>query len=166
MYNRYAESSRVNWTNNFANYLDPTHKREWSELLTPRGDGLILKSIKTDYKFPMKWPDRVTVLHKLRSEPELDTDSFIMDVIILSELHRRPAARCVEDIVVYDYKKGKKTPLRPFIVEQFKETFRLQEEAKKKNGDRVKYLLDRVREIEQASWDRPDAQEDFGSAVS
>lgn len=114
----------------------------------------------------MKWPDRVTVLHKLRSEPELDTDSFIMDVIILSELHRRPAARCVEDIVVYDYKKGKKTPLRPFIVEQFKETFRLQEEAKRKNGDRVKYLLDRVREIEQASWDRPDAQEDFGSAVS
>lgn len=51
MYNRYAESSRVNWTNNFANYLDPTHKREWSELLTPRGDGLILKSIRTDYKF-------------------------------------------------------------------------------------------------------------------
>ncbi|KAJ9647066.1 hypothetical protein H2199_002052 [Coniosporium tulheliwenetii] len=143
MYNRYAESSRVNWTNNFANYLDPAHKREWSELLTPRGDGLILKSIRTDYKFPMKWPDRVTVLHKLRSKPELDTDSFILDVIILSELHRRPAARCVEDIVVYDYKRGKKTPLRPFMVEQFKETFRLQEEAKRKNGDRVKYLLDR-----------------------
>jgi hypothetical protein len=40
---------------------------------------------------PMKWPDRVTVLHKLRDRPEVDTDHFILDVLILSELHRRPA---------------------------------------------------------------------------
>lgn len=51
MYNRYAESARVNWTLNFATTIDPAHKREWSELLTPRGDGLILRSIQTDYKF-------------------------------------------------------------------------------------------------------------------
>ena len=50
-YIRYAESARVNWAQNFANYIDPKHKKEWSELLTPRGDGLILRSMKTDYKF-------------------------------------------------------------------------------------------------------------------
>jgi hypothetical protein len=50
MYNRYAESARVNWTLNFA-ASDPGHKREWLELMTPKKVGLILRSIKTDYKF-------------------------------------------------------------------------------------------------------------------
>lgn len=164
VYNRYAESARVNWTLNFANIHDPAHKDEWATIMTPRGDGLILRSIRTDYKFPMTWPDRVTVLHKLRSEPSNETDSFILDVIILSERHRRPAARCVEDIVVYDYKQGKKAPLPSFMLEQFRETFALQEAAKKKYSERVIHLSKQVRELETASWDRPDAKEDFGSA--
>ena len=50
-YTRYAESARVNWTHNYAVHIDPGHKREWSELSTPKGDGLILRSIRTDYKF-------------------------------------------------------------------------------------------------------------------
>jgi hypothetical protein len=50
MYNRYAESARVNWTLNFA-ANDPKHKAEWMELMTPKSVGLILRSIKTDYKF-------------------------------------------------------------------------------------------------------------------
>jgi acyl-CoA thioesterase FadM len=50
-YIRYAESARINWAYNYAIHLDPKHKREWGELWTPRGDGLILRSIRTDYKF-------------------------------------------------------------------------------------------------------------------
>lgn len=50
MYNRYAESARVNWTLNFA-ASDPAHKDAWLELMTPKSVGLILRSIKTDYKF-------------------------------------------------------------------------------------------------------------------
>ena len=50
MYNRYAESARVNWTLNFA-ASDPQHRVEWLELMTPKSIGLILRSIKTDYKF-------------------------------------------------------------------------------------------------------------------
>jgi hypothetical protein len=113
----------------------------------------------------MKYPDRVTVLHKLRSEPQLDTDHFILDVLILSELHRRPAARCVEDIVVYDYKLATKAPLYPFMVEKFKQTWALQEQAKETYGHRVTDLIRRTRELEKDSWDRPDAVEDLGSAV-
>lgn len=112
----------------------------------------------------MTWPDRVTVLHKLRSEPSNETDSFVLDVIIMSELHRRPAARCVEDIVVYDYRRGKKAPLPRFMLDQFRKTFALQEAAKKKHGKRVNELHKQVRELETGSWDRPDAEEDFGSA--
>lgn len=52
----------------------------------------------------MAWPDRISVYHKLRAAPTASTDSFILDVLILSERHQRPAARCVEDIVVYDYR--------------------------------------------------------------
>lgn len=113
----------------------------------------------------MKYPDRVTVLHKLRSRPEFDTDHFILDVLILSELHQRPAARCMEDIVVYDYKKGRKSPLHAFMVDEFRKTFDLQEQAKEKYEKRVRSLLQRVRELEQGSWDRVDAKEDMGSAA-
>ena len=113
----------------------------------------------------MTWPDHISVYHKLRSLPSSSTDSFILDVVILSELHQRAAARCVEDIVVYDYRQGKKTPLRPFMVDKFRETYELQVRAKEENGARVKGLLERVRNLEESSWDRPDAKEDLGSSA-
>jgi hypothetical protein len=108
--------------------------------------------------------NRITVLHKLRDNPTQNTDHFILDVLILSEAQRRPAARCIEDIVVYDYRAAKKSPLPPFMIQKFQETFKLQEQTKEKNSNRVRVLLDRVRELEKGSWDRPDAREDFGSA--
>lgn len=114
----------------------------------------------------MTWPDHITVYHKLRSLPSPSTDSFILDVVILSELHQRPAARCVEDIVVYDYQQAKKTPLRPFMLERFRETYELQEQAKNENGARVKVLHDKVRSLEKLSWDMEGAKEDFGSPSS
>jgi hypothetical protein len=113
---------------------------------------------------PIKYPDRVTVLHKLRSKPKADTDHFILDVLIVSELHRRVAARCVEDIVIYDYKAAKKSSMEPFMVERLQETFELQEKAKEKYGNKAWDLIRRVQELEKSSWDRPDAKEDFGSA--
>lgn len=113
---------------------------------------------------PIKYPDRVTVLHKLRSKPQADTDHFILDVLILSELHKRIAARCIEDLVIYDYRAGKKTSMKPFMVETLQETFRLQEQAKQTYGNKALDLIRRVRELERSSWDRPDAKEDFGSA--
>ena len=51
IYTRFAESARVNWVRNYALYVDQKHKKEWSELMTPTGYGLILRSIRTDYKF-------------------------------------------------------------------------------------------------------------------
>lgn len=96
--------------------------------------------------------------------PEQGTDHFILDVLILSEAQRRAAARCVEDIVVYDYRTAKKSPLPPFMIDRFKHTFALQEEAKEMNSARVRALLGRVRELEKSSWDRADAVEDMGGA--
>ncbi|KAF1956761.1 hypothetical protein CC80DRAFT_492262 [Byssothecium circinans] len=165
MYNRYAESARVNWVLRFA-AADPVHRDEWRELMTPKSKGLILRSIRTDYKFPLKYPDRVTVLHKLRDKPASDADHFILDVLIMSERHRRPAARCVEDIVVYDYQTASKSPMKPFMVTKLQEIFDLQEQAKHVNGNKVSKLIEQVRQLEKNSWDRPDAQEDFGGAAN
>lgn len=112
----------------------------------------------------MVFPDRISVFHKLRSCPNESTESFVLDVVILSELHRRVAARTTEDLLVYDYKKGQKVTIPPFMLSRFQEAFKLQEEAKEKNSARVKRLIDRVRQLETESWDRADAQEDLGSA--
>ena len=112
----------------------------------------------------MAWPDSISVYHKLRLAPVEEADSFLLDVIILSERHQRPAARCVEDIVVYDYREGRKVGLSPFIKKAFSQTFQLQERTKDKNTARMQSLVHRVEAVENASWNRPDAKEDLGSA--
>ncbi|KIX98724.1 uncharacterized protein Z520_05185 [Fonsecaea multimorphosa CBS 102226] len=165
MYVRYAESGRCNWIRNYSGHIDPAHKRQWEELLTSRGIGLILKSITVDFKFPMTWPDRISVYHKLRSRPDESTESLILDVLIMSEVRQRPAARCLEDVVVYDYRAAKKSTLEPFMLEQLKKTFDLQEAAKRENHAKIQWIEERVRTLETGSWDRHDAKEDFGSSA-
>ncbi|PLB55269.1 hypothetical protein P170DRAFT_345488 [Aspergillus steynii IBT 23096] len=166
-YVRYAETARVYFTRNYALHIDPAHKKEWMNLVSSRGIGLILRSIKIDYKFPMTYPDQVTVYHKLAHDPESPHSAqhaFFLQAIILSESRQRPAARIHEDIVTYDYKLGKKTALPPFLMEQFKSTWELQEQAKKFWRERILEIEDRVRTLEVESWDREDAVEDTGSA--
>lgn len=41
----------MNWITNFAVHEDPAHRDEWLQLMTPLGVGLILKSLKVDFKF-------------------------------------------------------------------------------------------------------------------
>lgn len=166
MYVRYAESGRCNWTRNFGKYHDVAHKQEWNNMLTNAGIGLILKSITVDFKFPMTWPDRVSVYHKLKARPDERTESLVLDVMIMSEVKQRPAARCLEDVVVYDYKMGSKARLPPFMLDMFTRTWDLQEQAKKVNGEKVRDIEERVRALEKGSWDREDAKEEFGSASS
>ena len=152
IYNRWAESARVEWVTNYAMHHDPENGKLWSELMSSRGDGLILRSIRTDYKFPMTWPDHISVFHKLRELPREGDSNFVLDVIILSELHQRPAARCEEDIVVYDYKAGKKRSIMPFMMKQFENTWKAQEEARQRVEKRVVELEGNVRQLENETW--------------
>lgn len=80
---------------------------------------------------------------------------------MLSEKHRRPAARLFEDVALYDYRKGKKIALeaRPFILEAFQETWELQEKTKEEMRKRAEWVEGQVRALEKASWDRKDAVE-------
>ncbi|KAJ5679557.1 hypothetical protein N7462_007801 [Penicillium macrosclerotiorum] len=167
-YVRYAETARVNWTRNIGIHIDPANKKEWLNLLNNTGIGLILRSIKVDYKFPMVSPDKITVYQRLVPDPSsfLSSQSaFQLQVMILSEARQRPAARCYEDIVTYDYKKNRKTPeLPPFILDQFRTIWELQENAKNEWQNRILDIENRVRALEVKSWDRVDAVEDTGSA--
>ncbi len=64
--------------------------------------------------------------------------------------------------MVYDYRRGVRSPLRDFMVARLKETFDLQEQSKMRNESRVRDLLERVRRLEKDVWDRSDAVEDMG----
>jgi acyl-CoA thioesterase FadM len=165
-YVRYAESGRVNLIHTLSTHLDPSHRSEWNQLITSKGNGLILRSIRTDYKMPLTFPDSITVLHKLaRPLAKRDPDSITLDVVILSELKQRVAARCVEDIVFYDYKAQRKTPMKKFMADTFSNIWEEQEATKKTWERKMNEVEGRVREIELSTWDRPDAKEDLGSAT-
>lgn len=100
--------------------------------------------------------------HKLREAPTSSTEAFVLDVLILSERHQRPAARCVEEIVVYDYQNGAKTPLEAFMVSKFEQTWKAQEKARTQNTTSIRNLIESVEKLEKESWDREGAVEDMG----
>ncbi|KAH6691369.1 thioesterase-like superfamily-domain-containing protein [Plectosphaerella plurivora] len=151
IYNKYAESARVEWVRKFTEEAALEHKQQWTELMSPRGIGLIMRSIKTEYKLPVTYPDRVTVLHRLTKRPDASSDALYFDVMILSDVHRRLAARCSEDIVVYDYRTAKRSPLLPFMVERLQETFDLQEENRTRCREEVRGMFDAVERMERES---------------
>lgn len=78
-YIRYAESARVNWATHFAVQAPvkkPEEKKAWQELMTPRGTGLILKSIKCDFKFVRLSPrPQVVVIRTIALETKHKTTS-------------------------------------------------------------------------------------------
>ncbi|KAK4162791.1 thioesterase-like superfamily-domain-containing protein [Cladorrhinum sp. PSN259] len=167
-YYRYAESARVNWITNFSVHVDPKHRQEWAELMTPVSTGLIMRSLKADFKFPMVYPDKISVYHKLRTQPKADPvapSNFMLDCIVLSHQHRRVSAKLEEDIVVYDYKAARKTSMPDFMVALFNETWKLQEAEEVRARRRIWELIDAVERLETETWDREDAVEDMGSAV-
>ncbi|KAJ0377616.1 hypothetical protein COL26b_004086 [Colletotrichum chrysophilum] len=173
VYNKYAESARVNWLRNFATTVDPENADEWNQLMSPKDIGLIMRSIKTDYKFclliiagwgpssnsapdahvsqPMAYPDNVTVLHKLAAKPTYESDFVLLEALLVSDRHRRPAARCFEDIVVYDYKTAKRTALKPFMVDRLRETYEAQERSKQECEEKIEGLVKVVERLEKSA---------------
>lgn len=66
--------------------------------------------------------------------------------------------------MVYNYRRAAKSPLRDFMVDEFRKTFELQEQSRRRNERKVRDLLQRVQRLEKQVWDRPDAVEDIGNA--
>lgn len=79
----------------------------------------------------MTWPDRISVYHRLGSNSVKchEDGIFSLNVLILSEKYQRASAECYEEIVVYDYNKGEKTHMRPFMAKAFSKTWVEQEQV-------------------------------------
>ncbi|KAI0405255.1 thioesterase-like superfamily-domain-containing protein [Xylaria palmicola] len=163
-YIRYAESSRVNWILHFA-VQDPKHRGAWNELMQPKTIGLIMKSIRADFKFPMTAPDTISVYHRLRTRPEATDTSLILDCVVLSHRHRRVAARTFEDVAIYDYRAAGKTVLPGFMLDVLRDTWARQEEQAERSRAKIWALLRDVEGLEKETWNREDAVEDLGAAA-
>ncbi|WYZ43214.1 hypothetical protein EsH8_VI_000913 [Colletotrichum jinshuiense] len=151
MYNRYAETGRVNFIRNHGHDATAAEQKQWEDLPTPRSLGLILKTITTEFKFPMKFPDRIHVLYKLTKPPTYDSTSLSMEAWILSEQHHRVAARCIEETAIYDYTSGKISQLKPFMVDKLQRTFDLQESSRKRYEEEARKVITAVEELESSS---------------
>ncbi|KAI1809174.1 thioesterase-like superfamily-domain-containing protein [Poronia punctata] len=165
VYNRYAESARVNWILHFARE-QPKLSDRWSSLMTPNHVGLIMKSIKADFKFPMTAPDKVSAYHRLSIRPEAEHTSLFLDCAIYSHRHRRVAARTAEEVTIYDYRKASKTTLPDFALETLQDLWEKQQQQAVWARERIWTLLDEVERLEKDTWNRADAVEDLGVAGS
>lgn len=114
----------------------------------------------------MTYPDRVSVYHKLRDPPLPNSTSLILDALVLSHKHRRAAAKIEEDVVIYDYRKATKTTLPAFMRDVLSATFRAQEAERVRATARIWELAQLVEGLERATWARPGAIEDMGSAAA
>ncbi|KAK6213258.1 hypothetical protein QIS74_09260 [Colletotrichum tabaci] len=148
MYNRYVESARVQFIRHHGLDATAEERKQWEDLVTPRSLGLILKTMTTEFKFPMKYPDRVYVLYRLTGPPTPDSTSLRMESWILSDQHRRIAAKVIDETAIYDYTVGKVSVLKPFMVEKLKRTFAMQEEARGKYAEEARKAIEAVEELE------------------
>ncbi|KAM0424164.1 hypothetical protein ACHAPT_010533 [Fusarium lateritium] len=154
VYNKYAETSRVNWITGLSKYNkgnSPQQALQYHQLMTPDGTGLILRSIQTDYKFPVTHPDQISVYHKILEPPTLDSDHIRLEAIIMSETHRRVAARCYEDIVIYDYKRAEKTTLKEYQVKDLANIYRSQQDNVKIADKEIDDFMKKISNIEAAA---------------
>lgn len=97
-YLRYFESGRIA-------YFDAL---ELADFFGLDGVGPILAETSCRYKFPLTYPDRVSV--GVRSE-NLGEDRFTQQYILVSHRHGRAAATGDGTIVTFDYTANRKAPI-------------------------------------------------------
>lgn len=64
--------------------------------------------------------------------------------------------------MTYDYRAGRKTAIKPWLMDGFRETWREQVEAAERAEGRIREVEGWLREIERGTWDREGAVEDMG----
>lgn len=108
VYFRYMETARI------AYFL----KMNYMKIMEETGLGPILASTQCRYRFPLTYPDTVSVGARV---PDVDDDRFRMEYRIVSHRHQRVAAEGEALIVSYDYRNRTKAPLpdavRRYILE-------------------------------------------------
>ncbi len=107
IYYRYFETARIA-------YLD---KLGMMETIEKTGQGPILASSHCSFKFPLTYPDTISVGAKVS---KLEEDRITMEYRIVSHRHRRIAAEGGATGVFYDFRIKKKAMLPQEVVEKIK----------------------------------------------
>ncbi|MBC7358918.1 MAG: acyl-CoA thioesterase [Desulfacinum sp.] len=98
VYFRYFETARI------AYFL----KMNYMKIMEETGIGPILASTQCRYRFPLTYPDTISVGARV---PALQEDRFTMEYRIVSHRHKRIAAEGDALVVSYDYRNNTKAPL-------------------------------------------------------
>lgn len=98
VYFRYFESARIAYF----------EKIDYMEFMQKTGIGPILASTQCQFKFPLTYPDMVTVGAKIA---DIYEDRFMMHYCVVSHKFQKLAAEGQGLVVSYNYKKDQKTCL-------------------------------------------------------
>lgn len=125
-YLKWFEEARVNMFNRF---IEQKPGKGFETFMTAEEVGPIIRSVDLAWRYPISFPDKITVVHKL--DPITESDRFILSGVIVSHNAKKVAARIKETIVTVDYPQGgKKAPIPNSIRNAFEE--RLKEQAEYK----------------------------------
>lgn len=101
---------------------------EFNDLMSPNGIVSVFRSADIQWRRPIQYPDRYSVIHKI--EPLTSPDRFVLKGVIVSHKSRSVACRIKETLVTVDSANGsQKCDIPP----KFKAVF--DEWAKKANPD-------------------------------
>ncbi|NPU83872.1 MAG: acyl-CoA thioesterase [Syntrophaceae bacterium] len=104
VYFRYFESARIAYF----------EKMGLIDYMKETGIGPILATTSCRFRIPLTYPDSVLIGAKVVS---VEDDRFVMNYIVVSKKHRKPAAEGEGVIVAFDYRGGKKVPV-PEVLKQ------------------------------------------------
>ncbi|CAN6657879.1 hypothetical protein TRVA0_030S00782 [Trichomonascus vanleenenianus] len=124
VYLKWFETARVN---GFAKMAQDMPGIGFETFMDPVGVGPIMRSANIAWRYPITFPDTISVFHKLL--PITEKDRFLLAGVVVSHNARKVACRITETIVTVDYDKGGiKAPIPDSIREGFNRI--LEEQAK------------------------------------
>lgn len=107
-YLRYFESGRIAYF----------HALDLADFFGTNGVGPILADTFCRYKFPLTYPDRISVGTRSR---DLEEDRFVQEYVVISHEFRRVAATGNGTIVTFDYAAGRKSPIPDVVRRRIEE---------------------------------------------
>ncbi len=108
IYFRYFESGR----------LDYFEKTGYLDLVKTEGIGPILASTQCRFRFPLTYPDTISVGTRVS---DIQEDRFLMHYRVVSHTHGIIAAEGDGLIVSYDYNQNQKAPIPKRILEKIRD---------------------------------------------
>ncbi|KAF8517940.1 Thioesterase/thiol ester dehydrase-isomerase [Hysterangium stoloniferum] len=100
-YVRFVESSRIQWLTRLGEEVGGPAAA--ADLISGRGVGIILKSVKVDFKRPVTYPDTLLISHRARPTEPNSSTQFNHDGMIYSYAQRKVVATSESVLVWYDY---------------------------------------------------------------